>query len=84
MARRGSTTELAALLASLDLSASPDQVREGVALLQETSRTAQRVLGGAHPTSKQLVASIEAGQQILAGVVVFAPTSGLLSYSRRG
>ena len=147
MARRGSTTELAALLASLDLSAylpafvednlddrslvslregdlralgipatarrrfleaveerrhvpealeqlgqalsrepgaSPDQVREGVALHQETSRTAQRVLGGAHPTSKQLVASIEAGQQILAGVVVFAPTSGLLSYSRRG
>ena len=64
--------------------ASPDQVREGVALLQETSRTAQRVLGGAHPTSKQLVASIEAGQQILAGVIVFAPTSGLLSYSGRG
>ena len=41
-----------ALALVMDDSATLDDFREAVTMLEDTERTAQRVLGGAHPTTK--------------------------------
>ena len=40
-----------------DGSATLDDLREAVAILEELEQTTRRVLGGAHPTTKQIVES---------------------------
>jgi hypothetical protein len=37
-----------------DPSATPDDLREAVTTLEETERTARRVLGGAHPLTEAI------------------------------
>jgi len=37
-----------------DATASPDDLREAVTMLEETERTARRVLGGAHPLTMNI------------------------------
>ena len=44
----------------LDTGATLDDVREAVETLEDTARTARRVLGGAHPTSTTLCGAGEA------------------------
>ena len=42
----------------MDPDATLDDLREAVAMLEETERTARRVLGGAHPTVAQIEESL--------------------------
>ena len=44
--------------------ASPEQIREAVALLESTLRTSQRVFGRAHPTTKRLEGDLAIARMI--------------------
>ena len=48
-----------------DPGASLDDLREAVTTLEENKRTAQRVLGGAHPSVAQLVSELNASRAVL-------------------
>ena len=48
-----------------DDSATLDNVREGVATLEETARIAQRVFGGAHPLTKNIEDDLRHARAVL-------------------
>ena len=49
----------------LDDGATLDDLREAVTTLEETARTARRVLGGAHPVTEIAVRSLECSRESL-------------------
>ena len=49
-----------------DNGATFDDLRESVTTLEETERTARRVLGGAHPTTSKVERNLRAAQALLA------------------
>mgnify|MGYP001181346556 FL=1 len=49
-----------------DPDATLDDLREAVATLEETSRTARRVLGGAHPVAGSIEVALQASRAALA------------------
>ena len=49
-----------------DPSATLDDLREAVTMLEETTRIARRVLGGAHPLTKALEAALQNARAALA------------------
>ena len=49
-----------------DPDATLDDLREAVATLEETSRTARRVLGGAHPVAGSIEVALKASRAALA------------------
>ena len=49
----------------LDPDATLDDLREAVTTLEEVERTARRVFGGAHPTTKVAVMSLEGAREAL-------------------
>ena len=49
----------------LNLTASLDDVREAVTTLEDTERTARRVLGGAHPTTEGIELALENARGVL-------------------
>ena len=49
----------------MDASASLDDVREAVTTLEDTARTARRVLGGVHPATKNIEESLREAQAVL-------------------
>ena len=49
-----------------DPSATPDDLREAVTTLEETERTARRVLGGAHPTTMDIGGRLRESRAVLA------------------
>ena len=51
-----------------DDGANLDDMREAVTILEETDRTAQRVLGSGHPTAKDTRASLERARRRLAKI----------------
>ena len=62
-----------------DEGATLNDLREAVTMLQETERTAQRVLGGAHPLVARIEQSLRESQAALAGrprTAVDQPSSG--------
>ena len=50
----------------MDDGATLDDYREAVTTLEETARTAQRVLGGAHPTTGAIELALENSRAVLA------------------
>ena len=48
-----------------DPSATLDDLREAVTTLEDTERTARRVLGGAHPTTKEVEARLQKARPVL-------------------
>ena len=50
----------------MDTGATLDDLREAVETLEETDRTARRVLGGAHPTTTAIEGSMQAARAIRA------------------
>ena len=54
-----------ALALYLDASASLDDLRLAVTTLEETTRTARRVLGGANPTARHIEMSLREAQAAL-------------------
>jgi len=49
----------------MDASASLDDVREAVTTLEDTARTARRVLGGAHPLTEGIEDDLRAARAVL-------------------
>ena len=49
-----------------DDAATLDDLREAVAMLEETERTAQRVLGGAHPMTEDIGRTLQYARAALA------------------
>ena len=60
-----------------DPSATLDDLREAVTTLEDTERTARRVLGGAHPTTKGIEAEIRLSRAALCARE--APVQGKLA-----
>ena len=50
----------------MDDGATLDDLREAVTTLEETERTARRVLGGAHPTTSNVERNLRAARAVLA------------------
>ena len=55
-----------ALALYLDTSATLDDLREAVTTLEETVRTARRVLGGAHPLARDIERTLQNAREALA------------------
>ena len=49
----------------LDRAATPDEFREAVTMIEDTERTAQRVLGGAHPFALDLARAVKVSRAAL-------------------
>ena len=59
----------------LDTSATLDDLREAVTTLEETERTARRVMGGAHPVTKSVEIHLRGARAALCAREA-PPTSG--------
>ena len=50
---------------AVDRAATPDEFREAVTMIEDTERTAQRVLGGAHPFALDLARAVQVSRAAL-------------------
>jgi hypothetical protein len=58
-----------------DHAATLDDVREAVAMHEETARIARRVLGGAHPVEEEIRGDLETSRALLSNRVTLAGIS---------
>ena len=63
-----------------DPGATLDELRQAVTTLEETARTAQRVLGGAHPTAAGIEKALRNARDVLCAWETLQPS--LRTYSR--
>ena len=59
-----------------DPSATPDDLRESLTMLEDTARTARRVLGGAHPLTKVIEHNLPNARAALRAREATQPSSG--------